>query len=183
MRLDQIHYRFRQFWQALYAVPDPADLALAQTILSPAQTELFLRLQVSEQAHSLRVFKRLYAQGERDPGEHLPDLLVAALLHDVGKSCHRLYLWERILIVIAKAIYPDSIHRWGSLPPGSGYGWRRAFVIAEQHPLWGAELSAAAGSSPLVVALIRRHQETPVQSPDSIEDKLLARLQAADGSH
>jgi len=187
MRLDRITYRFRQFWQAIYAVPNPADLKLVQNILTPAQVELFSRLQPSEQSHGLQVFKRLYAESQAGTSEYSPDLLVAALLHDVGKSCHPLYLWERVLIVLVKAISPQSIQRWGRLPANrtrsSRFGWRRPFVIAEQHPGWGAEMATEAGCSPLAVALIQRHQEESALDRDILEDRLLARLQSADGSY
>jgi hypothetical protein len=190
MRLDRIFYRSRQFWQALYAVPDADDLALAEGILSPKQMVLFTRLQTGEQAHSLLVFKRVFVQCQLDPVESQTDLLAAALLHDVGKSCYTLSLWERVLIVLAKAVFPNRIEEWGTLtmsesqahPDGGQSGWKRAFVIAEQHPRWGAELAAGAGCSALTVSLIRRHQEPLPSRPDTIEDRLLSRLQSADGS-
>ena len=195
MRLESIFYRSRQFWQALYAVPSPEDVSLARTILSPDQLDLFARLQRNEQAHSLLVFKRLYAHCEQDPVEYEADLLAAALLHDVGKSCYRLSLWERVLIVLAKVMLPGRLKEWGAAPmskcqeraSGSSgwreFGWKRAFVIAEQHPLWGAEMAAEAGCSPITVSLICRHQDIlkfPLRTP---EDLLLYRLQQADGSY
>jgi exopolyphosphatase/pppGpp-phosphohydrolase len=190
MRLEKIRYRSSQFRQALLSVPDPDDLTLAQTWLSTAQKELFSRLQESEQAHSLQIFKRLLDQCRLEPVDSQDDLLLAALLHDVGKSCFPLSIWDRVLIVLAKAIFPNRIREWGRLPEANSFsspgvqmrGWRRAFVIAEQHPRWGAEMAAAAGASPLAVSLIRRHQEASRQSVQSLEDRLLCRLQAADGS-
>lgn len=190
MRLDSIFYRSRQFWQALYAVPIADDLTLAESVLSPEQMVLFACLQTGEQAHSLLVFKRVYAQCQRDPVESQMDLLAAALLHDVGKSCYTLSLWERVLIVLSKALFPKRIEEWGTLPmseneahpDGGQFGWKRAFVIAEQHPRWGAELAADAGCSTLTVSLIRRHQDTLHSRPETIEDRLLSRLQSADGS-
>jgi hypothetical protein len=191
MRLASIRYRSRQFWQALHSVPDPNDLTLARTQLTPAQMDLFSRLKPSEQAHSLQVFKRLLDQLQAEPVECQEDLLLAALLHDVGKSCLPLSVWDRVLIVLAKAIFPDRIREWGrmsSMDRASGSGWRlrtwrRAFITAEQHPRWGAEMAAEAGASPLAVSLIRRHQDVLPQNVVTLEDRLLSRLQAADGSY
>ena len=76
-----------------------------------------------------------------DQDEHNPDLLAAALLHDVGKSRFPLRLWERVLIVSLKAFFPDRATRWGV---GAAKGWRRALVVAAQHPTWGAEMARQA---------------------------------------
>jgi hypothetical protein len=136
------------------------------------------------------VFKRLFSECQRDPIENRADLLVAALLHDVGKTCYPLSLWERVVIVLMKAMWPDRIAKWGTPSlndresyPGEGqFGWKRAFVIAQQHPHWGAELAKASGCTALTVSLIRKHQDTLPSKPETIEDRLLSRLQSADGS-
>jgi hypothetical protein len=51
----------------------PEDLDLARRVLSPAQMELFLKLQPNEQVHSLKIFRQLYHQNPQEQ-----DLLVAA---------------------------------------------------------------------------------------------------------
>jgi HD domain len=174
----RIIYRARQFWHALKATPAPEDLDLARQVLSPAQMDIFLRLQPSEQAHSLRIYRQLYIQ---NPAE--VDLLVAALLHDVGKILYPLHLWERVWIVIAKVILPSRVTEWGHAQPR---GWKRPFVIAEQHADWGAKMAAQAGASTTSVNLIRRHQQADhFHNPNSIigasrEDQLLYRLQLVD---
>ena len=172
----RIFYRARQFWLALTAVPKPEDLALAQEVLSPALMRLFLSLQPSEQAHSLWIYRQLRSYLAACDREVPPDLLAAALLHDVGKSCHPLRLWERVEVVLGKAFFPAAVKGWGT---GSPSGWKRAFVVAEQHPAWGADLAQQAGATPLAVALIRRHQEN-LAKPVSSEDEWLALLQRFD---
>jgi hypothetical protein len=174
----RITYRARQFWHALKSMPAQEDLDLARGVLSPAQMGLFLKLQPNEQVHSLKIFRQLYHQNPREK-----DLLVAALLHDVGKTAHPLRLWERVWIVIAKAIFPARVTEWGHAEPR---GWKRPFVIAEQHAAWGAEMAANAGASATSVSLIRRHQQSTninnqhSASTASREDQLLYRLQLLD---
>jgi len=168
----RILYRTQQFWNALRSVPDPDQLADAQRFLSPAQMTIFRQMQANEQAHSLRLFRRLREQGET----HI-DLLAAALLHDIGKSRFPLRLWERVVIVLAESLFPEQVEIWGKSAPR---GWRRPFVIARQHPAWGAEMAAKAGASPLVVSLIQRHQAPIPPQPKTLEDQLLHRLQLAD---
>lgn len=185
MRPGQIAYRVGQFWEALGAGPDQADLKLAQTYLNPAQMELFARMQPSEQAHSMRVYKHLMAEPlSRDADR---DLLVAALLHDVGKSRYPLTLWERVLIVLLRSLFPQQSRSWGAeraAREGSleRLSWHRPFIISEQHPHWGAEMAAAAGASTLTVSLILRHQDAVDNDPVTLEDCMLKRLQAADSA-
>jgi putative nucleotidyltransferase with HDIG domain len=133
---------------------------------------LFARFQPGEQAHSLKVYRALLALGETDP-----NLLAGALLHDIGKIRYPLHLWERAVIVLAKAIAPGRARRWGLAPLR---WWNRAFVIAEQHPAWGAELAAGAGAPPMVIELIHRHQTPPAQGDDTRLSQWLHKLQTVD---
>lgn len=181
MNTSRLVYRSRQFWQALTTRPSEVDKELVASILDPGQVELFNLLQKSEQTHSIRVLKAVRKQG----GDNI-DLQAAAMLHDIGKVKEPLRLWERILIVITNAICPACVKEWGAAQgevPSAMPGWQRAFVVAEQHPAWGAELASQCGASVMTVALIARHQEK--LSPegageDSEENRLLRILQAAD---
>ncbi|MGE5223229.1 MAG: hypothetical protein ACM3PY_12385 [Omnitrophica WOR_2 bacterium] len=183
MNAARICYRTRQFWLNLGAAPSSHDLDEVRAVLNPEQYQLFARLQPGEQAHSLLVMRRLTAQGQTHP-----DLLAAALLHDIGKIRLPLRLWERVLVVLGKALFPARVKQWGSL---AGDEWkilsgarlpigRRAFIIAEQHAVWGSQMAAGAGSSTLVVELIRRHQDRIPDHSHSYEDNLLRLLQSVD---
>ncbi|GAB4580129.1 MAG: HD domain-containing protein [Anaerolineales bacterium] len=174
-------YRVRQFFEALLATPTPADLELVRQTLTPAQSALFSRLQPSEQAHAVRVLRQVWAVCRKEGFDPPVDLQVAALLHDVGKARFPLSVWERVVIVLGKAFVPDAAMRWGTPPQGSAAprGWKRPFVIAAQHPAWGAEMAAEQDTSPGAAALIRRHQTSP-STGTSEEDRLLAILQSVD---
>ena len=124
-------------------------------------------MQPSEQAHASEVLARLTAAGHADP-----DLLAAALLHDAGKVRSPLTLPDRVLVVLGKHLFPQTVKGWGTGEPN---GLRRPFVTAANHPAWGAELASAAGAAPRTCDLILRHQDVP-----SADDPLLAALQEAD---
>ncbi len=174
----RILYRIRQFWGALSVKTDFDTLLHARAILSPAQWELFDQLQAGEKHHALEMLTRLTSQGE-DP----PDLLVAALLHDVGKVQYPLNPFARAIIVIVSAIMPGQARKWGNLPPGgikSIPTWRKAFVVAEQHPAWGADMARLAGVSALAEALIRGHHNPQALGAGGTAASLLQKLWQAD---
>ena len=130
-----------------------------------------------DRRHGLDVFYTL-----RSAGQAQPDLLAAALLHDVGKSVHegrRLWLWQRVLIVLLAALRPGQVEALAAAG-ADPRDWRHLFFVHVHHPRQGAELALAAGCSSLTATLIRRHQEPLVTAPTNEADRLLAALQAAD---
>ena len=168
-------YRIKQFFAALAARRHSFD-EQELDLLTPNQQELFRRMAPNDQRHSTEVCATLRETGNDDPG-----LLVAALLHDVGKSAGPIWLWQRTLIVLLEHRAPTVLN-W--LARGQQQHtvpwWRRGFVLNRHHPELGARWAAEVGCLPMTVALIRRHQE-PVRSIETNEDRLLAALQRADG--
>jgi hypothetical protein len=176
-------YRVRQFLLAAGAslrrerLPDPA----VSSILPPAGVELFQRMPAYDRRHALGVLRTLQKQGREDP-----DLLAAALLHDVGKTVSeagRLRLWHRVAMVLLGALRPGLIDRIGratpSEDPPTHEGWRRAFFVQAQHAEIGAESALRAGCSGATAELIRCH-ETPCIP---VQDPRLAALRAADAAN
>jgi hypothetical protein len=129
-------------------------------------------MQLSEQTHAYRVFQHLKVAGHTES-----DLLVAALLHDVGKTLYPLSVFDRVAIVLGKRLSPRAALRWGE---GKPRGLRRPFVVTENHAAWGADLVAQAGASSRTVELIRCHQDSPASGTGSHTEPLLAALQSAD---
>ncbi len=166
-------YRASQTFRVLLAKPRSEDLVLAEEHLPPPLGALFHQMSPADQAHGLGVLRSLLARDEKDP-----NLLAAALLHDVGKSQVRLRLWERIFIVLVSWLAPGRVQRWGE---GQLTSWRRPFIIAVRHPAWGAEIIRQTGGSGELVTLVLRHQEDLPPDPAKEIDRLLYRLQEADG--
>ncbi len=159
-----IAHRLRQGVRALWPQPALAPADLPPGLLSPAQIDTFLALPSSDQAHLLRVYERLRQQAVTDR-----DLLVAALLHDIGKvtSFGRVRLADRVALVLLR---PVAV-RVATLPAPA---WRRGLAIAVHHAALGADQAAALGCSERTCWLIRHHHDAEPTDPD------LSLLQAAD---
>lgn len=165
-------YRLRQLWHNLRAQPlSPPQLRELGDVLSSRELALFQQMSASDQQHAYRVLQMLRAHGRNEE-----DLLAAALLHDVGKTRVSLSAWDRSVAVLGEMVAPKRAAAWGR---GDHRGWRRAFVVREQHAAWGAALAEEAGSRPGVVDLIRRHQDA-LPANSGRQDECLLLLQWAD---
>ena len=184
-------YRVRQFTRAASAwvKPQETGVELVGQYLGPEALHLFLSMPRYDQRHALNVMLTLQREGHTDP-----DLLAAALLHDVGKTVYwdgvsskgrrrtgesgALFLWHRVAVVLMRAFRPGLLERVAA--GGSVWGrskrWQRPVVVQQNHAAMGAELACRAGCSPMTVALIGQHEE----SADLAVDPLLVALQAAD---
>ncbi len=156
--------RVRQVSEASRA-PDAADLALARGYLSGDLLALFHTQTPRDQRHSAGTARWLIERGhDRDH-----DLLVAALLHDVGKGSQRTR--DRVAHVLTEWL-PASLVAAGA----SRFEMRRAIARSRAHSDLGAGLLVAAGASPRVVELTRLHHRPAGR------DAMLALLQRADAA-
>lgn len=167
-----IFYRIGQFHRALNEVPTSEALARAERALEPGMFSLFIQLLPFEQAHSIRVFDQLEEQGYSQP-----ELLTAALLHDVGKARYPLRAWQRAAGVLVQKFFPKQVKRWGQ---GKPRGLMLGVVVSEQHAHWGAEMAEEAGATMPVVRLIAHHQDQNLSQLSEEEQRLVKALQAVD---
>lgn len=172
-------YRVKQFLASLRpAITAEEQRALAGW-LPPDAGSLFAGMSPRDQRHSLNVVQTLLAGGADQP-----DLLAAALLHDVAKTVQpggrRLRLRHRVLIVLLNAVNGQWVRRLADSEPES---WRYPFYVHLNHPQMGAVLVERAGCTPLTTELVRRHQERLSAPPTSQAEALLLLLQAADDAN
>jgi hypothetical protein len=168
-----IPYRVGQFLRSVFPRISPSESGLVHQVLSPELTGLFFQMNKADQLHSLHVLQALRRNGQDDP-----DLLAAALLHDIGKIHAPLNPLQRAIVVLANLVAPDLVNKMGRDENLGGF-WK-PFITAVQHPHWGAELIEQHGGSQRLTDLVRHHQEPPGSAiPDDVKP-LLALLQQAD---
>jgi hypothetical protein len=169
-------YRIRQGVRALFAFARPLDHTLAAEHLSPSLLTLFQQMRRGEQLHSLNVLRAVLLE------EHTPSALAtAALLHDVGKICCPLAVWQKTTAVLVRAFAPSLFQRLSSGDPKRF--WQRPFVVYVHHPTWSAELITQAGGSTDAAWLAAHHADDAEHWREHPLYPLLKRLQTADDAN
>ena len=164
-------YRVHQFIKAIFPAIASSEITFALEKLPPEACSLFLKQSASEQRHAIDVAQDLMNQQNRLTLSDFEDLLIAALLHDCGKSKVCNPLWHRVSIVIMQKL-PQST--WSSLERGTTI-FAEPLKTASQHAIWGGNLAQIAGLSPLICRLIYEHHRP--------QTELGRILESADNKH
>lgn len=181
LSLQRLIYRSRQFFDAVHAAPP--ETSAAELGLTQQQYELWLAQSPADRRHTLAVWTLL-----RDAGQITPELLCAALLHDVAKTVpacwpdrpsapvRRFRLWHRCAVVVLRALAPGLFIRLGK--PVAPSSWRYPFYLSRHHAELGAYMAERVGCLPRTIVLIRGH--TDHHAPQADSDELQAILYWAD---
>jgi hypothetical protein len=176
--LARARYRTGQVVASLRPTISDDERGLLRQTLPPEAVVLFEQMPLRDQRHSLDIWHAL-----QQASIIQPDLLAAALLHDMGKTVYDgrpLRLWHRVAVVMLDTLRPGTVDRIASADPAS---WRHPFYAHLHHPEHGAQLARCAGCTALTVELIRRHQDKLARTPADETERLLALLQAADDAN
>jgi hypothetical protein len=138
-------HRVAQFVGHLTARVRPNEETLPRKVLPGAALDLFGGMPVADRRHGLDVAAHLVARGIDDP-----EVLAAALLHDVAKG-RRLRLWHRVGGVLMERWSPGLLRRLASPDPRR---WGYAWYLYLHHARLSARAALGAGCSERTAALI-----------------------------
>lgn len=129
----------RRFFGTVFAEPlRPAEQRLVARLLTDAQARLFWAQADADQRHAFATMRRAAIASDA------PELLRAALLHDVGKAGIRLGPVGRSVATALDA---------------AGIALPSAMALYRAHGARGAEMLATAGAGSLAVDFARRHPD------------------------
>lgn len=172
MRLAHLAHLARRFVGSLHpGGPPRADEAWALSLLGPAQRDLWRAMGRADRRHACAVARRV--QQALGDGVGTP-VLVAALLHDVGKLDARLGTYGRVVATVSAAVAGRGMARSWS----ASKGFNRRVGLYLRHDELGADRLRLAGSDPLVVAWAAEHHRPEAEW--TIDTALGRVLKAAD---
>jgi hypothetical protein len=166
-----VHLVARFFGSLAPIGPRASDTDWVRAVLSPAEFELWSEMSRPDRRHSAAVARRVNsALGDAVQ----PDVIAAALLHDIGKLDARLGTFGRVVATVCGLVSRDMAEQWASTR-----GFTRRVGLYLCHDRLGSERLAYIGSAPIVVAWARDHHQSP--SSWTIDRTLADVLKAADG--
>lgn len=170
--LGEARHLFKRFvWSVRPTRLDADDERELLACLNPAEAGLYSAMSVTDRAHAVDCARRVRVLLG---AEATDEVVVASALHDVGKTEAALGTAGRVAATIAAAVLGHRrVRAWAAAPSGRGRLGRYA-----AHPVRGAELLAAAGSSDLAVTWALEHHRESRES--TISGPILAALIEAD---
>ena len=152
-----LHWAGRFFSSIRPGGPPAADLAWADGLLSDRERSLFLRMSSADRRHAIDVARRVDATlGDEALGHEVArrdEVLVAALLHDIGKTAAGLSTYGRVVATLCRYAGGAAVAElWQDTR-----GFTRRVGLYIRYPILGAEMLQVADSAPWVVAWSREH--------------------------
>ena len=144
-------YRIRQFFKSLFVTKSMVDMDFVRKHLTPAQEALFLRMQTYDRYHSVLFAKTLIAEVYKVQ----EDMIVAALLHDVGKSRYLISPFNRTFAVLIHKFAPKMMED-ATLENVTFFN--KTFLVAKHHAQWSEEMARSVGVSELTAIIIASHE-------------------------
>ena len=148
LRSKNLIGRLNRLLRAMHPLLARPDDAWAAARLPPLEHGVYIRMDVRDREHAVRVAQKLL---ELHPNASTV-LVRAALLHDCGKLLRR-YIWlERIAVGLVQRPMRTQIQLEGLL-----HRRYSALEIRLLHPLIGAALIRQAGGDERVAEIVERH--------------------------
>ncbi len=145
-------YRIQQFFKSLFVTKAMVDMEFVREHLTSAQEGVFLRMQAYDRYHSVLFAKTLITNVYRVQ----EDLIVAALLHDVGKSRYPINSFHRMGAVVARKFAPALMEKEDNQEVTF---LNRTVLVSNHHAEWSEEMARIAGVSELTAWIIAHHED------------------------
>ncbi|AOY78103.1 HD domain-containing protein [Clostridium formicaceticum] len=156
-------YRIKQFFQGVTAKIYDEDIVFIKSHLSEKEQNLFFQLRKSEQRHCLNV-----AYGCHQEAPQNPDLVKAALLHDIGKIGSNLTLVNKSFVVIIQKLKLKG----KMLPPFL----QKALHYKNNHAELGYQLLLKLQLNDRILFLVRNHHTDHIKDSKEREMEILQRF-------
>jgi UTP:GlnB (protein PII) uridylyltransferase len=145
-------YRIQQFFKSLFVTKGMVDMEFVHKHLTAAQEGVFLRMQAYDRYHSVYFAKTLISNVYKVP----EDLIVAALLHDVGKSRYPINSFHRMGAVVARRFAPQVMEKENEEEVAF---LNRTVLVSNHHAEWSENMAKSAGVSDLTAWIIAHHED------------------------
>lgn len=107
-------YRVKQFYWSITSKVNIEDERLIDGYLNEQEKYLFQKLTEYEKIHAIKVAKDVEKLYNKD-GENKGMLMKAALMHDIGKTVHRLTPISKSLMVILDSVSKGKIKKYHNI--------------------------------------------------------------------
>lgn len=167
-------YRVKQFLWSIFSRINEDDLRFIDAYLDQEKVELFKKLSVSEQKHSIRVARRVkdeYDSFIKESGTEVKEcyrrnLIAIALLHDIGKIHKRINVIDKSVLVILNKLTKGKLKSFTNIQKVDVY---------YNHAEKGAKILKDYGLDERALFLVRNHHNN-----DMIIDRELELLKYCD---
>lgn len=159
-------HRIKQFFLYFNFKITKEDTDFIHKYLSYDQIQLFKKLKVCEQKHSINVAKSVEQICEEQALKNKDQLVLASLLHDIGKIEYSLNLIDKSILVILDKIFRGKLKKYKNI---------KAIDIYYNHPEKGYNILKNIGINNRVLYLVKNHHNNNIT-----EDKELNILKKID---
>lgn len=153
--------RIRQFYNYMTAIVDAEDKIYLDKCLNIDERNLFYKLSVHEQKHSINVAKDVESICDKNL-MNSNDLVKAALMHDIGKLKTKMNIIEKSIIVILDNISGGRIKRFTNI---------QKIYVYYNHANDGAKILEELNEDSRILYLIRNHHNKSIR--DDLELSIL----------
>ena len=176
--LDNLLYRFRQFYFGMFSKYTKADEAFARSYLNSLEWALFCQLPGFEKKHCVVVARKMLDLALYNPELDRDKLAKLGLLHDIGKIAERNSIMTKSVLVILRFFLPFA-YNWLA-ERGKDHPCFKRFYIHKHHGAVGAKMLERIGESSEFLSIIAKHDPRiePFGPEDPVELKILREADA-----